>query len=205
LRGPSEFLGQPLANSPIVVVSLWQRVFSLPHRDRSWELQLPEPYAPLDHYDGPVRREWQERWDTNLGRMRAENLATEKSHMAVMLSPRSKRMQYGLDLMRALLERIQQVTSSHNGKLVIFRAEAPTASEGDEIYVLNGKYYRVSKRQFDSNFSDVNHGFQTEIVPVTVQDWRVSPEDGHFNQNATSQLMRDLARRLAARIPDKTS
>ena len=94
LRGPSESLGQPLANSPIMVVSLWQRVFSLPHRDRDWERQLPEPYSPLDHYDGPVNREWQERWDTNLGRMRDENLATEKSHMAVMLSPHSKRMQY---------------------------------------------------------------------------------------------------------------
>jgi hypothetical protein len=72
--------------------------------------------------------------DTNLGRMRDENLATEKSHMAVMLSPRSKRMR-----------------------------------------------------------------------SVTEKDCRVSPDDGHFNEKATDQLMSDLARRLAARIPNKNS
>ena len=206
LHGPSESLGQRLADSSIMVVSLWQRVFSLPFRDRDWECRLPEPYSPLDYYDGPVNREWQERWRTNLGRMRDENLATEKSHMAVMLSPRSKRTQYGLDLTHALLRRIEKVVNSQNGTLVIFRATTGSFSSAeDEMYVLNGKYFRVSKRQFDANFSEVNRGFRTETVPVTERDWRVSRDDGHFNEKATAQLMRDLAQRIAALIPDRSS
>ena len=84
---------------------------------------------------------------------------------------------------------------------MIFRAGTRTlAPDQDDMYVLNGKYFRVSKRQFEANFSEVNRGFRTEIVPVTEKDWRVSRDDGHFNEQATAQLMRDLAMRLAAGI-----
>jgi hypothetical protein len=207
LRGPSEALGQPLANSPMVVVSLWQRAFSLPWRDKSWERQLPEPYVPLDHYDGPVRTEWQERWNTNLGRMRDENLGSEKSHLAGFLIPRSKRMQYGLDLTRALTKRIQEVVTENRAELVVFQAEVndPTfPSEGEQVYVLNKKYYRVSMRQLQDNWSYVNRGFDTEMIPVTVRDWRVGPGDGHLNTQATDQAMSILAERLRSRIMGKT-
>lgn len=205
LRGPSESLGQPLGNSRIVVFAMWQRAFSLPRRDKSWEDQLPEPYSPLDHYDGPVKTEWQERWDANRGRMRGENLATEKSHMALMLAPRSKRTEYGLDLTHALLERIRQVVNSQNGKLVIFQVDDHNfRSDDDEMYLLNGKYYRVSRRQFRANWDYVNRGFDTETIPVTVKDWRVGPEDGHLNRDATDQVMADLAQRLRPRLPDGT-
>jgi hypothetical protein len=207
LHGPSEGLGQPLANSRIVVASLWQRAFGLPWRDKSWERQLPEPYVPMDHYDGPVRRDWQERWDTNLGSMRDENLDTEKSHMAGLLIPRSKRIQYGLDLTRALTQRIQDVVTANHGQLVLFQVDPddPTApSEGEQVYVLNNKYYRVSKHQLQDNWSYVNRGFDTEIIPITVKNWRVGPEDGHLNKQATEQAMSALAERLRPTIAEKT-
>lgn len=201
LLGPSEALGQRLGNSSIKVVALLERAFGLPWRDKRWERQLPEPYVPMDHYSGPVRTQWQERWNTNLGRMRDEELDTEKSHLAVMLAPRSKRMQYGLDLTRALLQRMQRLVGGHHGRMVNFQIDDHTlASDDDQVYVLNRKYYRVSKRQFLANWSYVNGGFDTEIVPVTVQDWRVGPEDGHLNTQATDQAMADLAIRLQYRI-----
>jgi hypothetical protein len=205
LHGPTESLGQPLANSPVVVAALWQRVFILPHRDKEWERHLPEPYSPLHRYEGTVNTEWQERWNTNRGRMRDENLDTEKSHMAVMLTPRSKRMEYGLKLTRALIQRIQQVITSHNGKLAVFQVDDHLFdSEDEKTYVLNEKYYRVSKRQFEENWIYINQGFDTYIIPVTVEDWRVGPEDGHLNKQATDQVMRDLAQQLTSHIPDKT-
>jgi hypothetical protein len=198
-------MGQPLASSSVVVAALWQRVFMLPRRDTEWERHLPEPYAPMHHYEGPVHTQWQERWNLNSGRMRDENLDTEKSHLAVMLTPRSKRMEYGLKLTRALTQQIQQVITSHGGKLVVFQVNDHLfTSEDDEIYVLNEKYYCVSKRQFEENWNYINQGFDTNIIPVTVKDWRVGPEDGHLNQQATEQVMRDLAQRLASRIPDRT-
>jgi hypothetical protein len=204
LLGPSETLGQPLGNSSIKVVALLQRAFGIPWRDKSWERQLPTPYVPMDHYDGPVRTEWQERWNTNLGRMRDEKLDTEKSHMAIILAPRSPRMQYGLDLTRALTQRINRLVAEHQGRMVTFQTDDHTlASEDDQVYVLNQKYYRVSKRQFLANWSYVNSGFDTETIPITVKDWRVGPEDGHLNTQATDQAMADLAIRLQSRIAEK--
>ena len=49
--------------------------FGLPWRDRSWERHSPVYAAGL--FEGPVCSDWQERWNTNLGRMRDEEL-TEK-------------------------------------------------------------------------------------------------------------------------------
>jgi hypothetical protein len=206
LLGPSEALGQPLANSKIVVVSLWERALGLPWRDKSWERRLPAAYVPMDRYDGPVRTEWQERWNTNLGRMRDENLATEKSHLVGGLTPRSPRMQYGLDLTRALTLRIQELAAANHAKLVVFQASAGNdgfASDDDEVYVLNKKYYRVSKRQYLENWNYVNAGFDTETIPVTVKDWRMGPEDAHLNAPATDQVMADLVKRLQSRIVEK--
>jgi len=204
LRGPSESLLQPLADSRIVVASLWARAFGLPWRDKSWERRLPEPYAPFAQYAGPVRTEWQERWNTNLGRMRDENLDTEKSHMAVMLAPRSKRMQFGLDLTHALMERIRELVTANHAKLVVFYVDTHDfVSEDDQVYVLNKKYYRVSKHQFEANWNYVNRGFDVEMIPVTETDWRVGPDDGHLNARTTEQVMANLAQRLRSRILDR--
>ena len=201
LRGPTEVLGQPLADSPVVVGALWQLAFGIPWRDKRWERHLPEPYKPLRGYSGPVLTEWQERWNSNLGRMRDEELDTEKSHMAVMLTPRSKRMQYGLDLTRALTQRIQDLVASNHGEFVVFQVAAPeVAEEGDQVYVLNHKHYRASRRQYQDNWNYVNKGFNTEIVPITLKDWRVAAEDAHLNSVATAQVMTDLANRLHTRL-----
>jgi len=208
LRGPSESLCEPLANSRIVVAALLQRAFGLPWRDKSWERGLPEPYVPLRRYEGQVETEWQDRWNTNLGRMRDEDLDTEKSHLAVMLTPRSKRMQYGLDLTRALIERIQELATANHARFVIVQVTTADvgmhqhdASEDDErVYVLNNKYYRTSSREFRENWNYVNKGFDVEIIPVTLRDWRVGPEDGHLNARAMDEAMAHLAGRLLSRI-----
>src|SRR5690349_7575435 len=201
LQGPAEAMGQPLANSRIVPIALFQRAFGLPWREERWERSLPEPYRPLDRYDGPVRTEWQRRWETNLGRMRDEELDTEMSHMAVSLTPRSPRMQYGLDLTRALIQRIDATISANRGRLVVLQTVTGSAESGaEEVYVLNGKYYRTSARQARANWEYVNKGFDVELVPVTVAAWRVSTEDAHLNRVATEQVMTDLAARLRPRI-----
>jgi hypothetical protein len=202
LRGPTESMGQPLADSSIVVLALWQRVFTLPYRDQTWERRLPEAYSPLDQFDGAVNMEWQARWDTNRGLMRGENLRTEKSHMAVMLVPRSPRTQYGLDLTRALLQRIEQLAVSNHSKLVIFQADDHYfKSNAEQIYALNGKYFRVGKQQLDENWRYVHQGFEAVTIPVTVDDWRVGPDDAHYNERATDQIMGDLGQFLKDRIP----
>jgi len=126
---------------------------------------------------------------------------TEKSHLVVGLTPRSKRMKYGLDLTRALTERIQELATANRGRLVVFHTDArDLASDGDQVYVLNKKYYRVSKQQFEANWSYVNEGYDAEVIPVRIKEWRVGPENGHLNAPATEQVMAELAARLQSRI-----
>jgi hypothetical protein len=111
-------------------------------------------------------------------------------------------MQYGLDLTRLLLEKIEQVADSHGAQLVVMQVTTDLSnSEGEKVHVLNGKYYRVSREQLEANMRYVNSGFRTEIVPVTATDWRVAPDDGHLNRHANEQVFGDLAVRLQDIIP----
>jgi hypothetical protein len=202
LRGPTELLEQPVASSPIVIVALWQRVFVLPRRERNWQRKLPKPYSPATRYSGAVRREWQERWKSNFGNMRWENLATEKSHMALTLSPPSERTKYGMQLTRALIDRISRLVTDHHGRLVLMQAQPARVTPPDEVYLLNGKYYNVSRRQMEAIWKQINQGYDTESVSVTSANWRVGPENAHLNAAATEQVMRDLAPRVVSRLED---
>jgi hypothetical protein len=174
--------------------------------DEEWERNLPPPYTPLTEYNGPANYSWQKRWDLDFGDMRNENLANEKSHLALYLTPRSQRMEYGLALTRKLLQEIAKLVQSQHGKFLIFNYTTPPRDYSigaEEVYALNGKYYKTSKLQKESNINYINAGFESIIVAVTVPDWRVGPEDGHLNQHAVDQTMRGLANDLKSFIPDK--
>ena len=67
---------------------------------------------------------------------------------------------------------------------------------GEVVHVLNGQYYRTSGAQRRRNIETMNEGITWMSTPVTISDWRVRPEDGHLNVEATDQVMRDLALRL---------
>ncbi len=199
LRGPSEEMGQEIKFSSIKLIAIFQRLFL--DRDGEWEKYLPEPYTPLSEYKGPVSQDWQKRWDSNIGLMRYENLDNEKSHLAISLTPRSKRMQYGLQLTKRLLRKIAVLVKAHNGKFVIFRTAessegAGVFSSGVTVHILNGKFYMTSQKQFEENVEYITNGFTSYVIPITVKGWRVSPTDSHLNERANDQVMRDLAARL---------
>lgn len=206
VRGPVELPGEPLTGSPIVAVALWQRTVGLLWREKGWERRLPTAYVPLARYSGQARTEWQERWNGNVGRMRDEDLDSEKSHYAVMLTPRSPRMQYGLDLTRALIHRIRTLVTARGGKFMMFHhaVEDGLIPTEESVYVLKGKYYRVSRGQFDANLEYVSEGFEKEVIGVRVAEWRVAPEDGHLNAAATNQVMAELGQRAASRLAGRT-
>jgi hypothetical protein len=203
LHGPHEQMGQELYTSPVKLLRfLWRRQYFVEPRDQAWEKKyLPEPYLPLAEYHGPVNQAWQERWDTNRGTMRRENLNNEKSHLAIKLTPRSPRMQYGLDLTRALLHEIADLVSAHGGKFAIFSAVAPPeeVNSREEVYVLNGKYYRTSSTQLKQNLDYKNQDFDCYVVPITLKKWRVGPNDSHLGEHAVDQVMKDLAEQVARR------
>jgi len=154
-------------------------------------------------YDGLVKQEWQQA--SELGVLR-DDLSTEKGVMPLFLTPRSERMQYGLDLTRRLLHEIESLVSSHNGKFVIFFANDPrleTTSSSEVVQVVDGKYYRSSIDKYKENINYINQDFETYTIPITIEDWQVSPADEHLNEHANDQVMRDLAYRLENLIIQK--
>lgn len=199
LKGPNFYLGEPIdKTSRIRLVNLFNRLALNKDLDGEWEKILPKAYTPVISYSGPVNETWQNSWDH--GGMRDENLATEKSHMAISLIPRSERMHYGLDLSHLLLQEINKITAEQGGEFVIFVTEpfpAVLEKPNEFMMLLNGKYYHVSTAQYYANTEYMNRGFEYHILPVTVSDPTVGPDDGHLNEHAVDQVMQDLARILA--------
>ena len=205
LRGPDMEMGARLS-SKIKLVALWERFVVPVSRDKQFEKYFPPAYAPMREYEGPVEQDWQKRWDNNIGLMRNENLANEKSHLAIRLSPRSERTQYGLDLTRKLLHEIERLVVNHAGTFVMFRVDKPLEHQdsGGRVHVLNGNYYKTSSEQFLSNINYLNQDFKNHTVRVRIKDWAVGPEDGHINERATDQAMKDLSRKLEPLVPNQT-
>ncbi|MGH7451661.1 MAG: hypothetical protein ACRENG_09975 [bacterium] len=206
LRGPTEQIGERLPYSKIRLLALFRglllRVYQ---KDEAWERGLPRPYQPLNRYPGPVNYNWQKRWDENIGNMRLENLATEKSHFSIRLTPRSERMQYGLELTRRLLQEIDQLVRTHNGRFIVFNVSAPPEEPqlDEEVFVLNGKFYRTSERQRQDNLDFINAGFEFFDIGIDLEKWRVGPENGHLNEHATDEAMLKLANVLEQLISNK--
>jgi hypothetical protein len=204
LRGPSEEqIGQRVRGTPALkLAALWRRFFA-PRRDREWETKyLPEPYQPMSAYSGPVQTDWQQFWDTNFGDMRNENLSIEKSNFAMLLTPRSRRTQYGLDLTHKLLEEIRKLAAAQGSQFLVFESLSSDdrSFAGQEVHVLNGKYYQTSGRQFRDNVAYIVEGLNYHLIPVTLEPHRVGPEDSHLNEHAVDELMRSLSEIIKGNI-----
>lgn len=201
LRGPSEEIGQPIREkSRVKLVQLWRRAFRW-SRDYRWEKYYPPAYKPMSEYTGEVKDDWQQRWDNDPNFI--QDLSSEKSHLAISLTPRSERMKYGLDLTHKLVQEMERLTTSRGEQFVTFTHNAHLIEPEDGVHVLNGVYYRTSWSQYNENLNYINQGFKFFVIPVTVEQWRVGPEDFHLNEHATDQVMKDLARQLEALIPVK--
>jgi hypothetical protein len=196
LAGPHEAWGEPVMRSK--VFNALYRLANL--RDRAWARRLPPAYRPMNAYDGPVDMDWQRRWDE--GSFRNENLASEKSHLAIGLTPPSSRMEYGLHLTRLLLGRIEEALRRHGAAPVVVEHQVPDAGESgaETVYELNGRYYRYDRRQIRINMDRITAGFDAHRIPVTTPDPRAAADDPHLNERATDQVMRDLAGILADRL-----
>lgn len=205
LSGPSENIGDPVKRTNLKLLALLNRVVPIFDRDGDWEKHLPQPYVPTTKHQGPVCSDWQQRYDDDVGYMRNENLQTEKSHLAMSLTPVSKRTQYGLDLTRRLLREIDHTVTKNGGRFVVFNVDAPEnqayvrpecKGDGEIVRRLNGKYYKTSQTQYRKNVNYINQDADSFTIPVTVSAWRRSTDDAHLNEHAVDQVMQDLAVKL---------
>jgi hypothetical protein len=176
--------------------------------DASWEQFLPPPYQPFTGHDGEYRLDWDPAGPNagvNLA-LPEENLATEKSHMAIYLTPASDRMRYGLELTRALLHSMQSLCREKGSQFSIFYPVVPspftnTLPTDVMVQKVGRFFYRASHAQSEANRSLVNYGFDTIPARMTVPNWRISPSKGHFKPEANNQVMQILAENILRRTP----
>jgi hypothetical protein len=201
LQGPSEQMGETLRWSKFKLFALANRQFQFIDRDGDWEKHLPEAYKPLAFYDGKTCNDWQAKWDNGYPLMREDNLATEKSHYALALTPTSPRSRYGMELTRSLLHEFDALATKNNGKFVLFEVKLPKKPDDDicpedeVVHLLNGKYYKTSRKQYDDNWQYIETGFSAFTIPVTANPWQADiMDERHLNEQANDQVMGDLAR-----------
>lgn len=204
LLGPNFPMGANLSNlTSSRFLNLFLRFVISPRRmDEGWEAHLPPAYRPVENYDGPIDMSWQQRLDSGEEMIRQENLESEKSHMAIYLEPRSPRMQYGLDLTRALLSEIKKTVEDQDGRFFLFNVERPDVPPLSkfEVHRLKGKLYRTSEKQFRENRQYLNEPFDEIRIRITLEDNRVSPTDNHLNPQAVDEAMQILAAKIANKI-----
>lgn len=115
LSDPSEQFGEPIEK--LKLLSLLKTALGY-NRDNAWETYLPAAYSPTLTYPGEANQLWQ---DENF----REPVEREKSHISPLLTPRSPRMQYGIDLTRNLLQKIEELVKMHKGIFLVVYPEHP--------------------------------------------------------------------------------
>ena len=112
-------------------------------------------------------------------------------------------MDYAVELADRLLQEIGSHLDSCGTELVVFATDnVPDSSAQVDyaVYLLNGELYAVSEEQYLRNVEDMNASVRFIPVPITIEDWRISPTDSHLNPNANRQVMQYLADSLAGLI-----
>lgn len=196
LRGPNEPDQVPGPWSRLL--GAWRRAAAPRHPDAHWASRLPPAYEPRATHQGPVDLDWQRAWDAADGRFRGEDVPAEKSSVAFGFTPRSPRMTYAIELTRALLLTIRARVEAAGGRLVVFHTD-PIPGPGLVTHLLHGRYWDTSGEQVQTNLDDMLLGLDAQRIPITLEDWKVSPQDAHLNGPANEQVMRDLARTLFPR------
>ena len=206
LKGPNYQLDEIISKPALTKIGVLLNRLLRPHNlDESWEPYLPAPYQPLTHYEGSFVTDWDPSDPNNNNPfLKYENLMNEKSHLSIQLYPRSKRMQYGLDLTRRLLGNIDDTARENDSSFIVFYTLPPDdqlqlkSEKVDDVIVhkRDGLFYRTSFRQTMANITYVNEGFTTFELPILLGTWRVSDTDGHLNCAANDQVMHDLAGKI---------
>lgn len=202
LRGPSE--GWLETAGPKLKLSLlWKKYIGKTigeSRLNKWEKKiLPPHYQGLKHYKGDIDYSWQEMWKSNP----PQGFKSLKHEMVGQsgneLTPRSELRNYGINLTRKLLSEIQQLVETNNGHFIIFKEERPWEIEDpnkEQVYFFEGKYYKLSMRQYHENVRDTLTGFEYYSIPLNLDNYTVSSKDSHLNQQAIDELFRKLSEEI---------
>ncbi len=178
-----------IKNSSWKLGHLFQRIFLNPLKgiDANYAAKyLPEPVkgqteAPEDFFD----------WNLPA----TENFANEKTHSILDFENVSPRTKYGIDLTKALIKNTQKIAESNKATYILFdRESAPNARKDSDSYFVfeNNAYYKISKQTAQNHINDIMRDFPSFQLPLSVEDYRVSAEDGHLNLEGNKQVLQSL-------------
>jgi hypothetical protein len=198
IRGPTEGWLEPVG-SRFKLKLLWQmHVGKTPGEQRSdqWEESiLPVSYKALSEYQGEVDYSWQEQWDSG-NRLGLENINSERNGFAGWLTPRSNRMQYGIDLMQKLLSKMKELTEANNSQFIVFKEENQETLDyvkDKRTHFLNGKYYILTLKQYQDNLKDLFRNYEFYNIPLKMDNYTMSEDNRHLNLEANNKLMEELS------------
>lgn len=152
---------------------------------------LPPPGVHPSEPDGPVTTDW------GVIKLAGDDLRREITNVLVELDPPSPRAHYAVDLMRALLLRMQTTAAAHGARFAGFLDDRPDFPLPDGLYLaeLAGErhYLRLSLAAYHANIARLTEGLGFVRVPVTTRPFVAGPADPHLNAAAVDQVMAGLA------------
>ena len=198
LNGPSEYEGQELLNQECLIVNLIDK-FLILHRDDVWSFFLPQSYtalAPNKYLTSrmQVSNEWMNALSANRLFMSEENPSTEKSHFSLGLTPRSKRMDYGIALTRALLSAAQYLATQNNSTYMLFDVGCTSqllCRSGDFLW--SNMIYSFDINQRNKNKRDLQRGFIKFSTQIDPNKQTLSIDNPHLNPDGIRLVMDQLS------------
>jgi hypothetical protein len=196
LAGPQGRMGEPVYSSIRLLRHAEILLFGL--LDDAWDRRLPQVYRPMESWDGPYVSDWK------LFATPANEMAKERTALALALVPPSDRGRYAVALTNKLLHRMRDLLEARQARFSSFVVQRPDFPPADGVYGFPGadgrqRFVRVARARHGEAVAEVHEGIELVQLPVTVTPF-CSDDDPHFNQPAVDQLMRDLAAALAPRL-----
>ncbi len=198
LRGPTEAIDGAVFTGKLRV--LWHRAFE--DFEQQWAYRLPPPTRGMEEPPSGMDRVVHT----------AERLDEQRSIWSILQTPRPARMQYGIALTRALLERMRALAQEKDAGFAVMMedSQAPASAQqaqrlGLEVFlpgktavVQAGQWFMADSAVYAATVQEVAAGFPFLHVPIRMENPRISPVDNHFVMPVNRQVMADLAAMLAA-------
>jgi hypothetical protein len=169
-------------------------------RLKIWEDDiLPPPYKLLSKYQGEVDYSWHEEWKKD-PQNAYKGIESEKTGPSNELTPRSERFSYGIKLTRELFSLIKELVETNGGHLILFKEERPYElkyTNEDKVYYLNGRYYKLSMRQYHENLKDIFKDFEHYRIPLYVNNVKTNADNPHLSLEALDEIFRFISLKVS--------
>lgn len=126
-----------------------------------------------------------------------EQMNEQKTHLLLYTEKNTKRLQYGLELTKALLDSMKNLCAGHHADLKIFVAENhfyDHMHDGKWMYDDHlQSFFKVSKTSYQRRLEALLNPFGGKIFSLKTKDKRISEQDTyHLNRAAQQELADSL-------------